>query len=166
MNSRIHLKSDYGKGSEFWFDVSLQESSFIPESLQKKNTENIEGLLHLHVLVAEDNKVNQLVASRILKKWETEVTIASNGQEAVDSFSTQAFDVVLMDLDMPVMDGYESAAIIKEKYPEVPVIALTAASFDDMHNYLRNKGFSEVVQKPFVPHELFSKIQSVLKKAG
>ncbi|MFZ1530206.1 MAG: ATP-binding protein [Ferruginibacter sp.] len=166
MNSRIQLRSEYGRGSEFWFDVTLQESSFIPEAIQNKNIQNIKALLHLHVLVAEDNKVNQLVASRILQKWETEVTIACNGQEAVDCFTKNRFDVVLMDLDMPVMDGYESAAIIKEKYPEVPVIALTAASFDDMHNYLRNKGFSEVVQKPFVPNDLYSKIQAVLKKAG
>jgi CheY-like chemotaxis protein len=70
-----------------------------------------------------------------------------------------------MDLDMPVMDGYEATSIIKNQFPELPVIALTAASFDDMDNYLSNKGFDEVVQKPFMPDDLYNKIASLLSKA-
>jgi len=61
------------------------------------------------------------------------------------------------------MDGYESVSIIRNQFPEVPVIALTAASFDDMNNYLANKGFTEVVQKPFLPDDLYNKIASVLQ---
>jgi two-component system, sensor histidine kinase and response regulator len=122
-------------------------------------------VLDINVLLAEDNKINQLVASRILQKWQSTVTIASNGKEAADYVQTNKFDVILMDLDMPVMDGYESLKVIKNDYPEIPVIALTAASFDDMNNYLCNKGFIEVVQKPFVPEELYNKIVSAIKRA-
>jgi len=68
-----------------------------------------------------------------------------------------------MDLDMPVMDGYEATSIIKTGFPGVPVIALTAAAFDDMNNYLVSRGFAEVVQKPFLPEDLYCKIATVIQ---
>jgi signal transduction histidine kinase/CheY-like chemotaxis protein len=164
MNSRLNVKSEHNKGTTFSFDIELSKSSFIHTKNQISIFHNSTVRLNINILLAEDNKINQLVASRILQKWQSKVTIASNGREAADYVLTNKFDVVLMDLDMPVMDGYESISIIKNSFPEVPVIALTAASFDDMNNYLLNKGFCEVVQKPFVPEELYNKIVSAIKK--
>ncbi len=166
MDSRINVESKYGKGTTFWFDVCLKKSSIT--TLNKAITQSAPdtySLLNINILLAEDNKINQIVATRILQKWKSNVTVASNGKEAVDSIEENKFDVVLMDLDMPVMDGYESMTIIKQSFPNIPIIALTAASFDDMNNYLSNKGFSEVVQKPFTTEDLYSKIISVLKRA-
>ncbi len=166
MNSNINVDSKYGKGTTFWFDVSLKRSSITP--LNKTMTPSAHdkySLPNINILLAEDNKINQIVATRILQKWESKVTVASNGKEAVDSIEENKFDLILMDLDMPVMDGYESLTIIKQNFPDIPVIALTASSFDDMNNYLSKKGFSEVVQKPFTVEELYSKISSVLKRA-
>ena len=165
MNSRLNVESEYNKGTTFFFDVELPKSSFVQIKSQVPIFQNSAVSLNINVLLAEDNKINQLVASRILQKWKSTVTIASNGKEAADCVQKNKFDVILMDLDMPVMDGYESISIIKNTFPEVPVIALTAASFDDMNNYLRNKGFCEVVQKPFVPEELYNKIVSAIKRA-
>ena len=165
MNSRLNVESEYGKGTTFSFGVELQKASFLQAKNDMPVFKNSGILLDINVLLAEDNKINQLVASRILQKWQSTVTIASNGKEAADCVQTNKFDVILMDLDMPVMDGYESISIIKNDFPEIPVIALTAASFDDMNNYLLNKGFSEVVQKPFVPEELYNKIVSAIKRA-
>jgi signal transduction histidine kinase len=165
MNSRLNVQSEYNKGTTFSFDVELPKSSFLHAKNVMPVFQNNNIVLNINVLLAEDNKINQIVASRILQKWQSSVTIASNGREAADCALKNKFDVILMDLDMPVMDGYESIAIIKNDLPEIPVIALTAASFDDMNNYLLNKGFSEVVQKPFIPEELYNKIVSAIKRA-
>jgi signal transduction histidine kinase/CheY-like chemotaxis protein len=161
MHSKLMVESEYGKGSNFWFDLSLRKSSYSPPS-KMIFTESVLDLSHIKILLAEDNAVNQVVASRILQKWKANVFIACHGQEAVLLTQMHEFNVILMDLDMPVMDGYEATGIIKELFPAMPVIALTAASFDDMDNFLSNKGFDEVVQKPFVPEDLYNKITSVL----
>ncbi|MGZ8558356.1 MAG: ATP-binding protein [Chitinophagaceae bacterium] len=165
MKSTLTVDSDPGKGSTFWFDISLAKSSIAPVKNNLKILPGTDALYNVNILLAEDNKINQMVANRILQKWQSRVTIASNGKEAVDCVGLDNFDVILMDLDMPVMDGYESMAIIKNNFPEIPVIALTAAAFDDMNNFLYNKGFCEVVQKPFVPEDLYSKIVSAIKRA-
>jgi signal transduction histidine kinase/CheY-like chemotaxis protein len=163
MNSKLSAESEYGKGSVFWFDIELPKSSKEFQQNSVAAIQNRGALSNIKILLAEDNKVNQIVANRILQKWKVNVFIASNGQEAVDLVQQHKFDVILMDLDMPVMDGYESVSIIKNYFPEIPVIALTAASFDDMNNYLANKGFAEIVQKPFLPDDLYNKIASVLQ---
>ena len=165
MNSRLEIKSEFGKGTTFFFKVAIPKASFEQPKKIIPVFQNSGIQLEINILLAEDNKINQLVASRILQKWKSTVTIASNGKEAADYVQKNKFDLILMDLDMPVMDGYESLKVIKRDYPEIPVIALTAASFDDMNNYLSNKGFTEVVQKPFVPEELYNKIVSAIKRA-
>ena len=165
MHSHIVAESEYGKGSTFTFNLSLSKSS--SEPLKEETTYALfsDKPLGIQILLAEDNKVNQRVAAGILKKWKSQVTIASNGKEALEFAQRNQYDVILMDLDMPVMDGYESTALIKTDFPAMPVIALTAASFDDMDNYLLNKGFSDVVQKPFAPDDLYNKIMGVIKRA-
>ncbi len=165
MNATITVESEYESGSTFWFDLLLVKSSVDPVQKIQPVLRDSNQLSHMNILLAEDNKVNQLVAARILQKWKSHVIIASNGEEAVAHTQNHRFDVILMDLDMPVMDGYESAAIIKTIYPDIPVIALTAASFDDMNRYLLNKGFCEVVQKPFVPEDLYNKIVAAVQRA-
>ncbi len=162
MNSHLTVESEFGKGSSFAFDIVLLKSSFINNNVEASVSKTKPSLSHLNILVAEDNKVNQMVAKRMLEKWESSVTIASNGKEAVNFVLKNKFDVILMDLDMPIMDGYECINIIKKSFPKMPVIALTAAAFDDMDNFLINKGFSEVVQKPFFPDDLYNKIVSIV----
>ena len=163
MNTKLMMDSEYGKGSDFWFDVELPKSSYLPPPKIMQSEENHRALSNVNILLAEDSKVNRVVASRMLQKWKANVFLACHGQEAVELISMHTFDLVLMDLDMPVMDGYEATSIIKNQFPELPVIALTAASFDDMDSYLSNKGFDEVVQKPFLPDELYNKIVSLLE---
>jgi signal transduction histidine kinase/CheY-like chemotaxis protein len=166
MDSGLKVESVYGKGTTFWFDIRLPKSSSAPARIFFPDIDAPEALNGVKILVAEDNRINQMVAERILKKWKAELTIVSNGVEAVNAVNEHFFDVVLMDLDMPVMDGYESVAILRESFPLLPVIALTAASFEDMDSFLSGKGFNEVVQKPFIPQDLLRKIISVIQKTN
>jgi PAS domain S-box-containing protein len=166
MGSDIRVSSTIGEGSVFEFVLDLQtcnpadcqnESDVI---ISKTDSENI------RVLLVEDNKVNQIVASTYLKKWKMEVTIASNGQEAVDAIESKNYDVVLMDLQMPVMDGYAATEIIRKKpdsyFREIPIIALTASAMMGMKDRVLEVGMNDFVSKPFNPEELKSKILSAV----
>jgi CheY-like chemotaxis protein len=168
MGAKLNVKSEYGKGTEFCFSLLLPVSSKTDAMplFETNNPGADKDLTGVNILLAEDNKVNQVVACRLLQKMNATVSVVSNGKEATEYNGIHDMSVILMDLDMPVMDGYESTYLIKKKHPGTPVIALTAASFDDMHNYLSRKGFDEVVQKPFVPDDLLSKIQAVMKKSA
>jgi len=119
-------------------------------------------------LLAEDNKINQLVASKILKKWDVEVTIANDGLEAVEFVSNDNFDLVLMDINMPNMDGYEATRNIRKLKDEnknsIPVIALTASAFSCVEEAVIQAGMNDHVGKPFKPDELFQRILRALEK--
>jgi signal transduction histidine kinase/CheY-like chemotaxis protein len=165
MQSKLYVESELGKGSTFWFEVQLKKSSFVPQNkiiIKSTGTYSLPGT---NILLAEDNKINQMVAKRFLEKWNAKVTVVDNGKAAMDAAMAGKYDIILMDLDMPVMDGYQATALIKETHPDMPIIALTAASFDDMQEYLIKKGFVDVVQKPFMPDELYKKISSILSIA-
>jgi signal transduction histidine kinase len=165
MQSKLYVQSELGKGSTFWFEVHLKKSSFVPQNkiiIKNTGTYSLPGT---NILLAEDNKINQMVAKRFLEKWNAKVTVVDNGKTAMDAAIAGKYDIILMDLDMPVMDGYQATALIKETHPDIPIIALTAASFDDMQEYLIKKGFVDVVQKPFMPDELYKKISSILSIA-
>lgn len=166
MGGRLKVESRYGKGSSFSFDILLPLSSKIEMAAEviHRASPVMNDLAGLTILIAEDNRVNQIVATKVLEKMNAKVAVVSNGKEAAEYNDIDKLSIILMDLDMPVMDGYESANLIKKMHPSTPIIALTAASFDDMHSFLAVKGFDGVVQKPFVPEELFSKISSIITK--
>jgi signal transduction histidine kinase/CheY-like chemotaxis protein len=159
MNSKLLVNSELGKGSTFYFTIVLDKA------IEKQLSSNqitvggvIDEKLDIKVLIAEDNMINQKVAKQIIQKWGVTVSVVDNGEQAVNFFKTDMVDIILMDLDMPIMDGYEATALIKHQYPDLPIIALTAASFDDMENFLIKKGFDDVVQKPFLPKTLYFKL--------
>jgi signal transduction histidine kinase/CheY-like chemotaxis protein len=162
MKSKLYVESEFGKGSTFWFDVQLERSSFVPKNKSNVKYAESYSLPNTQILLAEDNKINQMVAKRFLERWNANVTLVNNGKEAYQHAMHNDYDIILMDLDMPIMDGYQATFLIKENLPNIPVIALTAASFEDMNEYLIKKGFVDVVQKPFMPDELYKKISSVL----
>ena len=165
MGGKLEVESTPNKQTSFSFEVKLHMSSAIKEQQPFTAIPVSKNSKPLYILLAEDNKVNQLVGSRkILEKWKHHIIVANNGKEAVDYITKTDFDVVLMDLDMPVMDGYEATEIIRHEKPFLPVIALTAASFEDMNSFLAKKGFVNVVQKPFAPEDLLSKITAATDK--
>jgi signal transduction histidine kinase len=162
-NGTLHVNSEKGKGSNFYFDVVLP----LYKQQQEVKEETIlstDGLKNFRVLIAEDNKVNMIVARKVMQKWGIQVTEAENGQIACDKFTTQDFDLVLLDLEMPVMDGRTAVKKINAFNKGTPVIAFTAGMYDNMKTELLKAGFTDYLLKPFMPEDLYRKIIVAGKK--
>ncbi len=163
MHSKLEVESKPGTGSNFSFEMLFECNT--QESTAQVNHELYEmaSFADMHVLVAEDNMINMMVVQRILEKWNMHVYKAENGEVALQKMTEQKFDLVLMDMEMPVMDGLTAVAAIRKTNAQIPIIALTAASFDNMHEFLIEKGLNDYVQKPFRPEELHQKIKRLVK---
>jgi signal transduction histidine kinase/CheY-like chemotaxis protein len=163
MNGNMEVDSIHGKGSCFSFDIvfecNLQPN--LPTEPPKLLTD-FKAFKNLEILIAEDNAVNMLVAKNILRKWNIQVTNAENGQAALNWVKEKKFDLVLMDLEMPVMDGLTAVSRIREFNTKIPIIALTAASFENLQFDLQKAGLNDFVQKPFRPEELYNKIHRLI----
>lgn len=108
----------------------------------------------MHILLVEDNLMNQKLMVRILTKFGYTSEIANNGQEAIDMFSPDKFNLILMDIQMPIMDGISSARIILSKFPDTIILALTANITDENRNNCLNVGMKEFITKPIAKAEL------------
>ncbi len=158
----LQLISEEGKGSHFSFTLELEINENAKHYINNENVKHLPAFKKLKVLIAEDNFVNMAVARRFLVKWGIEVHEAVNGREAVEKCRANHYDLVLIDLEMPEMDGITALAEIRKTEPSMPAIAFTATVYEDMKTHLLTKGFMEVVPKPFRPEDLHSKIQKLI----
>lgn len=156
--SEIHLESEEGKGSRFTFGLSMPYSEQPVVVSQPLPVVVAEDVPEVRVLVADDNKTNLVLATQLLKRRNILHDTASNGQEAYEMFSRTCYDLVLMDLRMPVMDGFESTALIRQLDPVVPIIALTASAFENEKERAMASGFSGYFIKPFIPQDFYDYI--------
>jgi len=161
-NSELMLKSQEGRGSEFFFTVVLrinQENKLYIEEDHSRQLASLEGV---RILIAEDNKVNMSIAKRFMNKWGIVVEEAVNGKEAVERFRNGSYDLMLIDLEMPEMDGPSALKEIRRFNKSVPAMAFTAAVYDNMENDLLKKGFVDYIHKPFRPEVLHNKIATLV----
>jgi CheY-like chemotaxis protein len=164
---KLEVKSEEGKGSEFFFTMMLKRAAYnVPgHNTTPEVGENYSGILNnVSILIAEDHQPNSFLAKQFLTKWGAEVSIAENGAEALIKLAEKEFDIVLMDLQMPVMDGFECTMRIRKTHPNLPILALTAARSEEIETKTFAAGMNDIVGKPFMPKELRSKILSHLKK--
>lgn len=161
--SVIEVKSEPGKGSEFYFEISFKRTSVnIPKPLVNTSFEPLTAT----VLVADDNQINLTLAKKILTKWGIEADFAATGLEAYEMAMLKDYDLILMDLHMPVMDGLEATKLIRkqpqEKHKTIPIIALTGSVFGlDLEN-LHQEGLTDHFLKPYTPEGLYNKIKPYL----
>lgn len=165
--SEIRLKSILGKGTEFSFDIDFEFTNLVevetPDVLPNRKLEYADK----KVLVVDDNTTNLLLATTFLKKKNIIADTAVDGKKAVEKFLTTHYDLILMDLRMPVMNGFEATRIIREHGSDVPVIALTASSFEDEKERAMTNGFSDYLVKPFLPADFYDMVFAHLdKRAG
>ena len=155
LGGEIIVESKKNVGSTFKFRVTMPEAS----EQMKKDAIVHSDLTGKNVLIVEDNELNRFLAVTILKKWNANIHIAVNGEEAVKAVSNLKIDIVLMDIQMPVMDGVAASIIIrKELNSKVPIIALTANALESEKEKCWQAGMNEYITKPYNPEYLREKI--------
>jgi signal transduction histidine kinase/ActR/RegA family two-component response regulator len=160
----LQVESKVGEGSTFSFIIDMEMSKKDIAQSNKINNE-VKNLQGLKILVAEDNKVNMLVLTTFLKKWKLYSVEVSDGAMALEKYQQQEFDLILMDLEMPIMDGYTAVEQLRKKDKSIPIIAFTAALYDGMAEDLKAKGFDGYLHKPFNPKDLYNQIAKYKKVA-
>ncbi|MEQ8906610.1 response regulator [Ekhidna sp.] len=163
VGSEIYVKSEPGSGTIFWFDLSFKKvlHEEVDEAVQEEEDTNI--ITGKKILLVEDNQMNIMVAEKFLKKWELRVEVAHNGAIAVDMMQNNKYDLVLMDLQMPVMDGYKATRKIRTFDEKTPIIALTASALLKVRQDVIAAGMNDYITKPFDPSELRRKIAVYIK---
>lgn len=161
-NSELHVNSTPGKGSNFYFQISFPVSEKQTEIVPKPQRASVNQLENKRILIAEDNPVNMSVARRVLQRWGVTIEEAENGNIALNKCREQQFDLLLIDLEMPEMDGKTAVKAINQLSTKAPAIAFTAAVYENMKDDLRHHGFADYILKPFKPDELYQKIADLI----
>ena len=162
-NSNIMVKSEIGKGSSFSFIIDFNRSQ--ESSIPFENKIPLEQL-SASILVVDDNEINRILASKVLVKWGLKVDFAENGKIALDKVQESKYDLILMDLHMPVMDGMEASRAIRSlgaEYTKLPIVALTASIFAHELETITECGMDGYIIKPFTPNDLYIKISTLIK---
>ncbi|WP_249356302.1 response regulator [Maribacter sp. ACAM166] len=160
MGSTVKIESDVGVGSRFYFDLELKPASNrqVDQNTLKKER-NLKGR---RILLVEDNKINIMVGRQILEKANLVVDVAFDGLMAVNMVRENNYDVVLMDIQMPIMDGYASTQEIRKFNTTLPILALSASVFLEVKNKIFKSGMNGFIFKPFDPEDLFNRIEKVM----
>ena len=166
LGSELHLISEPGKGSEFFFTLVLPAGNAVVETVNPQQQQKTEEkpLQGVHILLVDDNPINILVAQNFLKKWGAVIDTAKNGQEAIDQLDVKKHHLILMDLHMPVMDGYEATRRLRSRGETIPIIALTASIPQEVEDQVKKAGLNGTVIKPFVPDDLLRVVLHFLHK--
>jgi len=160
------VESELNTGSTFSFVQHFEKTLNRMEITEYSNLTSDKEMPFkgISVLLVEDNKINVMVARSFLQNWGAEIDVAENGKEAIDMLKKEKHQLILMDLHMPVMDGYLAAKIIRESGVQIPIIALTANMKEDVELKINKNHFDDMIVKPFLPDELFQKVSLYIKK--
>jgi len=178
MGGRVWAESEPGVGSTFWVELKLPYVGAVEAATEADAFDDfsgadneIEGLEAIRILAAEDNPTNQIVLTTIMAAFGVDLTLVNNGREAVDAWAAGDFDLVLMDVQMPVMDGVAATRLIREGEAETgrrrtPIVALSANAFSDQVSAYRRAGMDAHVAKPIDMNFLQSEIERLLSSAA
>ncbi|WP_243749241.1 ATP-binding protein [Mucilaginibacter agri] len=158
--SSLKLHSVEAKGSIFYFTQVFEKSI---KTAKQKNQSTLPGeetkpLNGIDILLVEDNPMNVLVAQTYLKRWGASIDVATNGVEALSKLDIDRHKLILMDLHMPVMDGYQASKEIRASGVTIPIVALTANLLKEIEDQVKQCGIDDIVTKPFLPDELYRKV--------
>lgn len=168
LGGNLSVKSKVGEGTTF---IVLLQMSLSKQAIEKNSTNifnfNKTVLKDVNVLLVDDNKINLKIGEQFLKKWGATIVKSENGIEAVKAFKGQAFDLILMDIHMPICNGYEATKKIRATNKinkDIPIIAITADVTEHSKLLAKEVGINAIISKPYKPEEFISKITGVLFK--
>ncbi|MBC3757327.1 response regulator [Hyunsoonleella sp. SJ7] len=160
-NSEIKLESQVGVGTKISFEVDFELDITKDNSVATFNSRasKISAQKNRYkILVAEDNKINQVVTKNLLEKQNYACTLVGNGKEALEEVKKNQYDLILMDINMPIMNGNEATQAIRRFNRVLPIIALTASDIDEIKHQYKNVGFNDIIIKPFDNYEFYQVI--------
>jgi len=160
----IQVKSMLQEGSEFTIRLNYFADS---PSVLLPDATKLSGMIdfsHLRILLVEDNRMNINLATQLFKKWKAVYAVAENGYDALDQLKNINFDIILLDLHMPGLNGFETFKSIRKNEIKTPVVALTADAFDDTRDKVNELGFDDMLIKPYRAEDLIRLIQRLVKK--
>lgn len=160
-NASLKVISEEGKGSTFYFVqnfTKITTKEIKPESISI-NVKDPNSFTGVNILLVDDNGLNVMVARNFLENWGANVEVADNGMDALSKLEVNKHELILMDLQMPIMDGYETSKEIRRLKIETPIIALTANLKKDIEEKAFAAGMNDIIVKPFLPEELFQKVK-------
>jgi PAS domain S-box-containing protein len=168
MGGSISVQSKQNIGSTFTVTLSFEKTNIVEDDRLQSHSEQSRDLRNKRILIVEDNSLNQMVLKHILASWHATFEVAENGTEAIALLADHDFDIVLMDLQMPEMSGYEATQFIRNKNtpvrnPLIPIIAITADAFPETRRRVLETGMNDFVSKPFEKDELYNKIMRLCK---
>lgn len=171
LDSDLKVESQLGQGSKFFFTLKFKKENRIKALKNTVPYTTIgSGLQGSRILVAEDNKVNTMVIKKFLEKWKVDFHLAPNGKIAQEMASQNRYDMILMDLQMPVMNGYEASSAIRTSKDslnsDIPIYALSASTRMASRNDIFKYGMNGLITKPFNPEELYQTLNKILNDEG
>ena len=154
LGGKINVESQVGVGSIFWFDLKFENAK---EQILNSNENQIDlnHLIGKKLLLVEDNKINQLITKKLLEIKKIDCDIVGTGEDAVDKVFINKYDLILMDVHLPGINGTDATKIIREKDSTTPIIALTAISLNENREMLLGFGMTDVLTKPFDPEKFY-----------
>ncbi|MDI1304227.1 MAG: response regulator, partial [bacterium] len=158
LGGHITLTSVVGKGSSFSFELEFNIGSELLKVEDITKTYDDSVLMNKKILLVEDNKINQMISAKMLKNKGIICDIIDNGEEAIETARNNKFDLILMDVHLPGINGTVATEQIRKFDLETPIIALTAISLDENREMLLSFGMNDVITKPFIPEEFYSTI--------
>ena len=160
MDSTIHLKSEKGHGSTFSFELVFEKCDAAEAVIETAS--KIVYLNKKNVLLVEDNKINQMITQKMLEKKGISCVIIDNGEDAIVHAKTNHYDLILMDVHLPGINGTEATTEIRKFDTTTPIVALTAISLNENKEMLLSYGMNEVITKPFEPEHFYAVVTSYL----
>lgn len=163
--SDIHLESQEGVGTTFTYTIGFEVDMDKTNEIIKNFEVDLTSSHIFKILVVEDNKINQMVTKKILESNNFKCKVVDDGLIAVKVIKKEAFDVVLMDLNMPIISGFDTAKKIREMGIDIPIIALTAFTQEEVIEEVKRSGMNDIIIKPFEPVKLFQIINNQINKS-
>lgn len=165
LGGEIKLESTLGKGSKFSFDLQfkIDKNQQLPIKVKPKNYVNLKGK---KILVVEDNKINQMITKKMLENKGMHCEIIDNGEGAIETAKTNSYDLILMDVHLPGINGTIATKEIRGFDSKTPVVAITAISLNENREMLLSYGMNDVITKPFHPEDFYNIIAKNIKEAN